>query len=109
MTGFLIFFAAIGLLASLGLLLFGVWLVVAGERVDEHWSDGLDARDERDATARLGTYPLTLGQQVAAHSFLPADLEARAKAIEKPVWPAGLDEEPTLNVQNHIGDSRPLR
>jgi hypothetical protein len=60
MTGLLIFFAAIGLLATLGLLLLGVWLVVAGDRKDEH-------------------------------------------------WPAGLDEEPTLQVQNHIGDSRPLR
>jgi hypothetical protein len=60
MTGFLIFFAAIGLLATLGLLLLGVWLVVAGDRMDEH-------------------------------------------------WPAGLDEEPTLSVQNKHGDSRPVR
>jgi hypothetical protein len=55
----LILFAAFGLLI-LGLLLFGVWLVVAGDRMDEH-------------------------------------------------WPAGLDEEPTLNVQNGIGDSRPVQ
>jgi hypothetical protein len=60
MTGLLIFFAAIGLLATLGLLLFGVWLVVAGDRMDEH-------------------------------------------------WPAGLDEPSTLDVQSHIGDSRPIR
>jgi hypothetical protein len=24
-------------------------------------------------------------------------------------WPVGLDEEPTLNVTNGIGDSRPIR
>ena len=24
-------------------------------------------------------------------------------------WPEGLDEEPRLDVQNHIGDSRPVR
>jgi hypothetical protein len=42
MTGLLIFFAAIGLLASLGILLFGVWLKVAGDRMDEHWPAGLD-------------------------------------------------------------------
>jgi hypothetical protein len=59
MTGLLIFFAAIGLLATLGLLLLGVWLVVAGDRMEEHWP--------------------------------------------------GLDEEPTLNVQNGIGDSRPVQ
>jgi hypothetical protein len=60
MTGFLIFFAAIGLLSTLGLLVFGVWLVVTRDRMEEH-------------------------------------------------WPVGLDEEPTLNVQNGIGDSRPIR
>lgn len=24
-------------------------------------------------------------------------------------WPMGLDEEPTLDVANHVGDSRPIR
>ena len=24
-------------------------------------------------------------------------------------WPIGLDEEPVLDVQNHVGDSRPIR
>lgn len=41
-------------------LLAATWLVVAGDRVDEH-------------------------------------------------WPIGLDEDPTLQVQNGIGDSRPIR
>lgn len=41
-------------------LLAAIWLVVAGDRVDEH-------------------------------------------------WPIGLDEPPLLDVQNHVGDSRPIR
>lgn len=48
------------LVGGFGLLLFGIWLRVAGDRADEH-------------------------------------------------WPVGLDEAPTLDVANHIGDSRPIR
>jgi hypothetical protein len=25
------------------------------------------------------------------------------------MWPMGRDEDPTLDVQNHLGDSRPIR
>lgn len=60
MTGLLIFLAGVGLAAILGLLLLGVWISIAGQRMDEH-------------------------------------------------WPVGLDEQPGLDVQNHIGDSRPIR
>ena len=60
MDALLIFLSGVGLTAILVLLLLGVWLVVAGDRVDE-------------------------------------------------LWPAGLDEDPTLDVQNHVGDSRPIR
>lgn len=57
MIDVLVFLAGAGLTAIIGLLLLGVWLVVAGDREDEH-------------------------------------------------WPAGLDEEPTLQVQNRVGDAR---
>jgi hypothetical protein len=29
--------------------------------------------------------------------------------VEDEHWPMGLDEVPTLDVANHIGDSRPIR
>jgi hypothetical protein len=48
------------LLAGFVLLLVGIWLRVAGDRVDQH-------------------------------------------------WPVGLDEDAVLDVQNHVGDSRPIR
>jgi hypothetical protein len=50
----------IGLACVICTLLLAVWIVVAGQREDEH-------------------------------------------------WPVGLDSDPTLDVQSHIGDSRPIR
>jgi hypothetical protein len=38
----LVFLAGVGVVAILGLLLLGAWIVVAGDRMDEHWPMGLD-------------------------------------------------------------------
>jgi hypothetical protein len=102
MTGLLIFFAAIGLLATLALLLLGVWLVVAGDRMDEHWPVGLDARDERDAAAWAAAArdPEFHEENESAWS----SASGRTTRVEFDGW-----DKPVLDVQNHIGDSRPLR
>ena len=47
---------------------------------------------------------------VAALAFLAAGVWLSiAGDVEDEHWPMGLDEEPLLDVQNHVGDSRPIR
>ena len=84
------------LLAGFVLLLVGIWVRVSGDRIEDMWPEAFaDPAFRADIEAGL------------------ADAKAGRtrpwSEVRREHWPGDLDSDPLLDVQNHVGDSRPIR